>query len=127
MDTKPLVKCIEGDSDQYNIFTPREAEKLYTWLEDKQDLDTKKQVITHMFDANVTRLLVDLVCQVKSAQQQIKEALDNSNIIVDTKGFEDMSLKEIMYILSSQSCWEDIQYVLSTVEFEEQEQEEVEF
>ena len=127
VDPKPLVKCIEGDSDQYNIFTPREAEKLYTWLEDKQDLDTKKQVITHMFDANVTRLLVDLVCQVKSAQQQIKEALDNSNIIVDTKGFEDMSLKEIMYILSSQSCWEDIQYVLSTVEFEEQEQEEVEF
>lgn len=127
VDPAPLTPVIEGDSDQFNIFTPREAEKLYTWLMDKQDLDTKKQVITHMFDANITRILVDLVCQVKSAQQQIKEVLDNSNIIVDTKGFEDMSLKEIMNILSSQSCWNDIQAVLSTVEFEEQEQEEVEF
>lgn len=127
VDPKTLVKCIEGDSDQYNIFTPREAEKLYTWLEDKQDLDTKKQVITHMFDANITKLLIDLVCKVKSPQQQIKEALDNSNIIIDTKGFEDMSLKEIMNVLSSLSCWEDIQFILATVEFEEQEQEEVEF
>lgn len=127
VDPAPLTPVIEGDSDQYNIFTPREAEKLYTWLMDKQDLDTKKKVITHMFDANITRILVDLVCPVKSAQQQIKEVLDNSNIIVDTKGFEDMSLKEIMNILSSQSCWEDIQAVLSTVEFEEQEQEEVEY
>ena len=39
VNPKSLVKCIEGDSNQYNIFTPREAEKLYTWLEDKQDLD----------------------------------------------------------------------------------------
>ena len=80
-----------------------------------------------MFDANITRLLIDMVCKVKSPQEQIKEALDDSNIIVNTKGFEDMSLKEIMNILSSQSCWEDIQFILSTVQFEEQEQEEVEF
>ena len=72
-------------------------------------------------------MLIDLVCKVKSPQQQIKEALDASMIRIDTKGFEDMSLKEIMNILSSLSCWEDIQYVLAAVEFEEQEQEEVEF
>lgn len=121
-----IASIIQEDSDQYNILTPRRVEKLYTWLKDDTDMDIKKATIISMFDAQVCKLLLDLVKHVPSPQRQIKDALDD-NTTVDTGNFEDMSLKEIMEYLQSLPDWDSIQDTLSNIMFEESEEEDVEF
>jgi len=125
-DPKEITPFIKEDSDQYNILTPREVVKLYTWMKQGDqtgdDWDTKRKVVTAMFDAVVCDKLVQICKQKSSVQQQIADALKGCN--VDTTGmplndFKDWSLKEIFEYLQEQDCWEDMQYVLSTVQFDD--------
>lgn len=120
-----LLDRIRGDSDQYNILTPRRVTKLYEWLKDNSGIENKKKIVTSMFDSITCKLLMDMVHPVLTPQQQIKDVLDQSNIKVETGLFEVMSLKSILEYLQSLPEWESIQYVLSTTEFEKE--EEVEF
>lgn len=120
-----IIRRIEGDSDQYNILTPRRVCKLYEWLRDSDDFATKKKVISSMFDSSTCQALVELAHPQLSAQQQIKVALDDSNLNVNTDLFPNMSLKSIMEYLQELPDWESIQFILSNITFEQG--EEVEF
>lgn len=133
INPRAICNYIQEDSDQYNILTPRRVVKLYTWLKDGEhhgeDWDYKVQIITSMFDAQITELLTNMVFAKKSAQRQIKDALKESNIFVPDppsgRDLEDMSLKDIMAYLQSRPEWEAISATLSSVTYDDVEESEV--
>lgn len=132
--TNKVVKAIQGDSDQYNIFTPREAEKLYLWLKEGEqkgpDWQVKRKVIDSMFDDIICDELCKMARSRKSCQRQIFEAINQSNLAFKDDmpiEFLSMSLKSIMEILSSLDEWEDIQQLLAGIEFDEGEFEKEDF
>lgn len=133
VNPRPLADRIQGDSDQYNILTPRRVEKLYTWLKDKgseEDQAVKVSIISSMFDAAVCTALMNMVNYVKTPQRQIKEAIndmDIEGIEMMTEHFEIMSLKEIMEYLQQQPEWDAIQDTLSKITLVEQEKEDIPF
>jgi hypothetical protein len=116
---------IKEDSDQYNILTPRTVEKLYLWLKDGKNIQTKKELITTMFDSVVAKYLLDMVSHNWSMQSRIQRAIGDSNINADVSAISDMSLKETMEYLQSLPEWEEISFVLANTEFEELNKEEV--
>lgn len=127
-----ISRLIKEDSDQYNILTPRRVVKLYTWL--KQDCrppewDTKKKIISAMFDGSICELLIKLVKHVDSPQVQIKNAINESIVggAEITMNFEDMSLREIMQYLQERPEWGAIQETLAGIELQEQEDEDYEY
>ncbi len=119
-----LSSKIRSDSDQYNIFTPRRATKLFEWLKNEDEYDQiKKIVIDAMFDNVITNELDKLAKMKASPQRQIVNAIMDSNLPVGVNGIESMSMKEVMEYLSSLPEWEEIQAILSSVEFESDEEE----
>lgn len=133
VNPRAICRYIQEDSDQYNILTPRRVVKLYTWLKDGkhhgEDWDCKLTIIQSMFDAQIAELLINMVFAKKTAQRQIKEALEESNIFVPDppsgRDLEDMSLKDIMTYLQSRPEWDAIQETLSGVTYDDQEVSEV--
>lgn len=122
VDPSPVCSYIKEDSDQYNILTPREVVKLYTWLVGDGDMNIKKKVITAMFDAVICEKLLDLVKRNKTPQEQIAEALKSTT---NTADFEHMSLKEIMEFLQQQPEWNEMQDILASISFDEGEKEDI--
>ena len=125
-DPKEITPYIKEDSDQYNILTPREVVKLYTWMKQGDqtgdDWVTKKRIVEAMFDPVVCDKLVQIVRQRSSAQQQIADALRNSNLKTTDMplgDFKDWSLKEIFEYLQKQDCWEDMEAILATIQFDD--------
>lgn len=126
-DASKITPFIKEDSDQYNILTPRRVVKLYTWLKGEGDKGVKIHVISSMFDSIICNKLLDMLNIRRTAQEQIKDAIndmDIEGIEFMTHDFENMSLKDIMEYLQKQPEWEDIQQVLSTVQFDEGEESE---
>lgn len=116
--TDNLVTRIQDDSDQYNILTPRRIDKLYTWMKDSSgNLYDKWKVVEAMFDADIANQLKAMVKHIPSAQEQIINALNNSNI--DFNIDRHMSLKEIMTKLQESPYWDFIQETLANIEFVE--------
>ena len=134
VDPEDITTFIQGDSDQYNILTPRRVEKLYMWLKESErgsdDWYTKTSVIASMFDSVICNKLAGLI-SFKSGQAQIKEAILNSNIKVNKdvveKDFDAMTLNEILDYLQQQPEWEGIQYILATTQFKNQEDKAIEY
>lgn len=126
-DARAIATYIKEDSDQYNILTPRRVTKLYSWLRGEGDRSVKIKVITSMFDALICDKLLKMLVVHKTAQEQIKEAIDDMDIEGTefmTHDFENMSLKDIMEYLQNQPEWDAIQQVLGSIQFDDGEQEQ---
>lgn len=115
---------IEGDSDQYNILTPRRITKLYEWMKgakDKSEHNMICDVVSTMFDAVVSRAISDMVADKPSAKRQIKAAV--VGVLGDDaplpEEFEAMPFKDILMYLSKMPEWPEIEYALSSIELEE--------
>lgn len=117
---------IQGDSDSYNILTPRRVVKLYKWLK-AGVTDDKKHVITDMFDASTTQNLVKLAMGGMSPKKQIKDAVLSIDPDINLpQDFEKLKLKDILAILQSQDSWAKIEKTLANIELVET-KEDVDF
>ena len=109
-----LRSRIRGDSDQYNILTPRRYTKLYDWVK-LGVTDAKQEVITDMFDRGIWRSLYKLIVDT-TIQQQICRALVDNNLIqlCECDEFESMGYQDLLDALQKFSNWEQIKHVLET-------------
>lgn len=110
---------IRGQSDQYNILTPRRFTKLYDWCADGVT-DTKAQVIEHMFDYNVMHAIRNSVQQVPDSHDQIREAVSGLMVQDIPDDWESLSLREILELLQTDPAWEEIEKVLATTKLKEE-------
>ena len=121
-----LAHYIQDDSNQYNILTPRRAEKLYTWLangpKEGSIWDCKIDCIKSMFDAVIADKIAKLVKGIMSPKDQLYKALVEIDVKVPD-GFDNMSMEEILTALSSMPEWDHIAEVLSNIELKEEESE----
>ena len=112
-----LKSCIEGDSDQYNIFTPRRATKFIDWLQDGKMLDIKKEVILHeVSDVEYKALLNTAKSKTNNprlAMKRVIEDVTDSYIGID---FWSKPFAEILETLQADSRWPQIKDALSKEE-----------
>ena len=113
-----LLPKIKGESDQYNILTPRRFTKLYDWLK-LGITDTKYNVITDMFDLTVWKELTNTIQAGNSIQHQICDALINAGILTETyrEDYENMDYNELLETLMHYDRWDKIKAVLESSEF----------
>lgn len=117
---------ITEDSDTYNILTPRRVVKLYEWLK-AGITDDKKNVISDMFEASVTEILVRMVNDVPSPKRQIRNAVLKIDPNIELPDdFEVMRFEEILEYLQSMDSWNEIAAGLADIELVE-ESEDIEF
>lgn len=121
-----LESLIKEDSTTYNILTPRRVVKLYEWLK-AGITDDKKKVISDMFEAHLTEVLVRMVNNVPSPRRQIKNAVLNIDPEIELPAdFEDMMFEDILKYLQSMDSWNEIAASLANIELVE-ESEDIEF
>lgn len=117
---------LEEDSDQYNIFTPREAVKLYLWLKEAGATPFNLKLVSHMFDADIAKILRDMVNQKRSKQRQVMDAVWDVADIKLPPEFETMNIRHMLEELMKRDDWASIEKALSEVSFDTDEDDEVE-
>lgn len=130
VDATEISKKIEGDSNQYNILTPRRVEKLYRWLKIPGDQDVKVNLIEEMFDASVAEILIRMRDAVPSANEQVRQAVMAAELSYEPElpdNWDDMSLKDIMGYLQQLPEWDAIAESLARTEKVVAEPEEVRY
>ena len=114
-----LMSLIRGDSDQYNILTPRRVVKLYKWLKEGIS-ETKVDVIEDMFDSTVAHILVVMARNVPSPKRQIMNAVLNIGEDVSLPDdFEAMPFRDMLDFLQTLDVWPEIEKALANIEVEE--------
>lgn len=116
-----LKDRIQSNSNTYNILTPRKIEKLYQWLNQDPN-DRRVQYISSLHDAVVADYLMKMVNHALTPEQQIIKAIRESNIDMP-EGLEELSLRKMLAVLQEHPMWEEIQYLLSTTEYDTSEDE----
>lgn len=113
-----LISKIKGESDQYNILTPRRFTKLYDWLK-LGITSTKYDVIVDMFDLTVWKELTNTIQSANSVQHQICDALIDAGILTETyrEVYENMDYTELLETLMHYDRWDKIKAVLESNEF----------
>ena len=115
---------IEGDSDQYNILTPRRITKLYTWMKGAKDDDERdliRNVISNIFDDVIAKALMSMTSSKPSAKRQIRDAIASIEGVELPEDFELMTFKDILEKLMELEQWPKIEETLGSIELEEEE------
>ena len=95
-----LFGLIKGDSDSYNILTPRRATKLLLWMKNHPDArEQQDKVIKAMFDDFVASVLGDIVDDkvIPSPREQIEQVVGRFMPIPDE--WENLSIGELVELL----------------------------
>lgn len=106
------LRCrIKGESDQYNILTPRRFTKLYDWC--KMGMNgTKQTTIIHMFDEAVYRIIENMINQKPDDRDQILAAVKDLMKQEIPDAWDVMPLSDILEFLQADPAWEEIEVAL---------------
>lgn len=125
-----LERKIQGDSDQYNILTPRRVVKLLKWLaayKDKADAKDAIDTIKAMFDPVIANMLWNISRKKMSPQDMVVEELKKRGMLDLPDSLGDMSLTSMLEYLQSRSDWSYIEKVLGEAIVESVEEPVIEF
>ena len=115
-----LFGLIKGDSDAYNILTPRRATKLLLWMKNHPDArEQQDRVIMAMFDEVVASVLEDIVDDkvIPSPREQITEVVGRFMEIPDE--WENLSINDLIELLKEKEEWPSIEAALAETEMQE--------
>ena len=108
---------VQGDSDTYNILSPRKITKLYEWLKDDPN-EKRIRFVTILHDAFVAECLLRMVHAVRSPGRQVIDVLEMQGIECPDI-VESMPLKDMLALLQEHPEWPSIMEALSTVNYDD--------
>lgn len=103
---------LKGTSEQYNILTPRRFTKLWDWCKDGMT-PVQAKVIEHMFDANVTMAIEEMLHQTPDMHDQVRAAVEGIMAQDIPDEWDSLSLSEILGLLQADPEWESIEQALA--------------
>ena len=132
-----LQGCMEAESNNYNILTPRSMTKMAGWIARAgKDLDLVAEEIDEMWSIRLGSMLKDQYLSVKKfndIRAQLRDALELSSVDKDklpvdvseslyneTGEFKTITLEELMEYISSLPEWKAMAELLASIEVKEE-------
>lgn len=116
-DPRKIRGRLQGDSDQYNILSPRKFTSSYLWAKTEHDaghdMDIVQKVLTAEFDAVVAEVIMEMAAE-RDDEKMILDAVERLN--VDVSALRDKSLNEILEELQLMDEWPEIEAALGSIE-----------